>query len=301
MVAALLVNCYARAAAQARPRRGNIAPPHNNNRDTLVPRSTQSDGVPPVMEQRYIELIVYRALADFRSEVSRMYLGILWWFLEPIMYVMVFYVVFGIGFLKGSHHYVPFLLCGLIVWKWLDSTVRTASGTVAQSVGIMSQVYLPKIVFPLITVVTNFLKFLIILVIFLLFLWIYGEHAHLSWLWLLVLIPLQLLLVAALASLAAGLVPLVPDLRHAINYGMTFLFFASGIFFDPAELSARARHILDINPVIQLIEMYRAVLLKGVAPSMTSLAYLTVLAVVLLGASSVLFRKMDRVYPRLVG
>lgn len=251
--------------------------------------------------QRYMELIVYRALADFRSEVSRMYLGILWWFLEPILYVMVFYVVFGIGFLRSSHHYVPFLLCGLIVWKWLDSTVRTASGTVAQSVSIMSQVYLPKIVFPLITVLTNFLKFLIILTVFLLFLWLYGEHAHISWLWLLVLIPLQLLLVAALASLAAGLVPVVPDIQHAINYGMTFLFFASGIFFDPAELSAAARQILDINPVIHLIEMYRTVLLRGGAPAPASLGYLAAMAAAAMAAAALLFRKMDRVYPRLVG
>ena len=253
------------------------------------------------MEQRYIELIIYRALADFRSEVSRMYLGVLWWFLEPILYVMVFYVVFGLGFLRHSHQYVPFLLCGLIVWKWLDSTVRTASGTVAQSVSIMSQVYLPKIVFPLITVMTNFIKFLIILAVYLLFLWLYGEHAQLSWLWLLALIPLQLLLVTALAALAAGLVPLVPDTRHAISYGMTFLFFASGIFFDPAELSEAARRILDVNPVLHLIALYRSVLLEGTAPAAASLAYVAGFAVVLLGAAMVLFKKMDRVYPRLVG
>lgn len=253
------------------------------------------------MEQRYLELIVYRALADFRSEVSRMYLGVLWWFLEPILYVLVFYVVFGIGFLRNSREFVPFLLCGLIVWKWLDSTIRTASGTVAQSVGIISQVYLPKVVFPLITVLTNFFKFLIILGVFLLFLWGYGGKAHLSWLWLVVLIPLQLLLVAALASLAAGLVPLVPDLRHAINYGMTFLFFASGIFFDPGELSVAARRILDINPVIHLIGLYRAVLLQGEAPSSESLGYVAALAMVLAAIATIMFRKMDRVYPRLVG
>ena len=253
------------------------------------------------MEPRYIELIIYRALADFRSEVSRMYLGVLWWFLEPLLYVAVFYVVFGLGFLRNSHHYVPFLLCGLIVWKWLDSTVRTASGTVAQSVSIMSQVYLPKIVFPLITVLTNFLKFLIILGVFLLFLWLYGEHAHASWWWLLVLLPLQLVLVAAAASLAAGLVPLVPDVRHAINYGMTFLFFASGVFFDPAELGAAARRILDVNPVLHLIAMWRAVLLQGVAPAPESLSYLAGIAAVLSVTAALLFKKMDRVYPRLVG
>jgi lipopolysaccharide transport system permease protein len=253
------------------------------------------------MDHRYIELIAYRALADFRSEVSRMYLGVLWWVLEPLMYVLVFYIVFGLGFRQSSPTYVPFLLCGLIVWKWFESTVRTASGTVAQSVGIMSQVYLPKVVFPLITVATNTLKFLIILGIFLVFLHIYGIAVQASWLWVLALIPLQLMFVAAVAVLAAGLVPILPDINHAINYGMTFLFFASGIFFQVTEMSAKAQHLLWFNPALRLIELYRGALMRGEAPSLGSVAYIAAWTVALGLASVVLYKKMDRVYPRLVG
>lgn len=253
------------------------------------------------MDHRYTELIIYRALADFRSEVSRMYLGVLWWVLEPLMYVSVFYLVFGLGFRQSSPTYVPFLLCGLIVWKWFDSTVRTASGTVAQSVGIMSQVYLPKVVFPLITVTTNCLKFLIILAVFLVFLHLYGIAAHASWAWIAVLIPLQLLFIASMAVLAAGLVPVLPDLGHAINYGMTFLFFASGIFFNIADMSPGAQRILWFNPALHLVESYRAILLRGEAPSLASLAYLSTWSVALWVCVAVLYKKMDRVYPRLVG
>jgi lipopolysaccharide transport system permease protein len=253
------------------------------------------------MDHRYIELIAYRALADFRSEVSRMYLGMLWWVLEPLMYVSVFYLVFGVGFRQSSPIYVPFLICGLIVWKWFDSTVRTASGTVAQSVGIMSQVYLPKVVFPLITVVTNCLKFLIILGIFLVFLHLYGIPIQAGWLWVLVLIPLQLVFVASVAVLAAGLVPILPDMSHAINYGMTFLFFASGIFFNIADMSASAQRILWFNPALHLVELYRAALLRGEPPALHSVEYLAAWTVVLGLAAAVLYKKMDRVYPRLVG
>lgn len=260
-----------------------------------------SFGDPQSMDQRYIELITYRALADFRSEVSRMYLGIIWWVLEPLLYVLVFYVVFGIGFRQSSETYVPWLLSGLIVWKWFDSSVRTASGTIVQSVGIMSQVYLPKIVFPLITVLTNFLKFLIILVVFLLFLHIYGIAAQVSWLWLLVLMPLQLIFVAGVASLSAGLVPILPDFGHAINYGMTFLFFASGIFFDVREMSSAAQHLMQFNPASCLVELYRGVLIHGASPSFSSVVCLLGWTAVFFLTSVLLYKKMDRVYPRLVG
>jgi lipopolysaccharide transport system permease protein len=253
------------------------------------------------MNHRYVELIIYRALADFKSEVSRMYLGILWWVLEPLLYVLVFYVVFGVGFRQASVTYVPWLLCGLIVWKWLDSTVRTASGTIAQSVSIMSQVYLPKIIFPMITVVTNCLKFIIILLIFLVFLWIYGAEVKLSWFWLLILVPLQLIFVAALSALFAGLVPILPDMGHAINYGMTFLFFASGVFFNVADMSPGTRRIMKLNPASCLVELYRGALIRGEAPSITAVVCLLVWTATLFILTALLFKKMDRVYPRLVG
>jgi lipopolysaccharide transport system permease protein len=253
------------------------------------------------MNHRYIELIIYRALADFRSEVSRMYLGIIWWVLEPLLYVLVFYVVFGIGLRQASATYVPWLICGLIVWKWLDSSARTAAGTIAQSVGIMSQVYLPKVVFPLITVLTNCLKFLIILAIFLLFLYFYGVAIQISWLWLLVLIPLQLLFVAGLSSLFAGLVPILPDFAHAVNYGMTFLFFASGVFVNVKDMSPKAQHLMRLNPASCLIEMYRDALFRGERPSGFSTMCVLGWSAILFMASALLYKKMDRVYPRLVG
>jgi lipopolysaccharide transport system permease protein len=253
------------------------------------------------MDHRYIELITYRALADFRSEVSRMYLGIVWWVLEPLLYVAVFYVVFGIGMRQASATYVPWLICGLMVWKWLDSSARTAAGTIAQSVGIMSQVYLPKIVFPMITVLTNCLKFLIILSIFLLFLYFYGIAVQVSWLWLLVLIPLQLLFVAGVSALFAGLVPILPDLTHAVNYGMTFLFFASGVFVNVRDMSPKAQHLMQFNPASCLVEMYRNVLLRGERPSVISAVCVLCWAAVLFVISALLYKKMDRVYPRLVG
>jgi hypothetical protein len=45
---------------------------------------------------RYLELIHYRALSELKMELSRLYLGILWWVFEPILYMVVFYLVFDL-------------------------------------------------------------------------------------------------------------------------------------------------------------------------------------------------------------
>ena len=59
---------------------------------------------------QHIELLRYRALAELRRDSSGMYLGMIWWVLEPILYMLVFYIIFGIGLKKGGIDFVFYLL-----------------------------------------------------------------------------------------------------------------------------------------------------------------------------------------------
>ena len=112
---------------------------------------------------RYLELIIYKGLADLNSEASRAYIGFVWWVLEPLLYMMAFYIAFGLGLRGGGPHMLFFLLCGLVPWKWFSSTVSNGSHTIQNNVGLMQQIYLPKYIMPWISLVTSGVKFLIIL------------------------------------------------------------------------------------------------------------------------------------------
>ena len=61
---------------------------------------------------RYIELILYKTYADLRAETERTYLGFLWWIFEPVLYMTVFYVFFGLLLGHKTDDFVPFLLIG---------------------------------------------------------------------------------------------------------------------------------------------------------------------------------------------
>ena len=73
------------------------------------------------MLHQHLELVWYKAYADLRAEAARAYLGVLWWVLEPLLYICVFYVVFGILLDRGGQGFVSFMLCGLVVWRWFSS------------------------------------------------------------------------------------------------------------------------------------------------------------------------------------
>ena len=211
------------------------------------------------MKQHYAEIVWYKAIAELRAEAARFYLGFLWWVFEPMLYMSAFYVVFGIIFERGREGYVPFMLCGLVVWKWFGSTITVCSNSIAANAGLMQQVYLPKYIFPAIVVVISTIKFLVVFILLMVFLVIYGYHPAASWLCLPVLIGLQLFLIAAVGGVIASLVPFVPDFRLILDNLIMLLFFMSGVFFDVSKAPVGIQHLLKLNPMAVLIEDYRII------------------------------------------
>ena len=83
-----------------------------------------SDTAPiPVPYQRIFDLVVYKVYAELKSEATRTYIGVLWWVMEPIIFMGIFYFVFGVLFQIRAPDFIPFLLVGLTAWHWLQATI----------------------------------------------------------------------------------------------------------------------------------------------------------------------------------
>lgn len=248
----------------------------------------------------YLHFVHYRAVAELKRDASNMFLGSAWWVIEPLLYMAVFYVVFGLGLRKGGIEYVCFLLCALVPWKWFESSLKSASNTIYNSAGLMRQVYFPKWILPAYVIAANSYKFLILLVLLLAFMvWSKGGIS-LAWLWLMPIVVLQFLLIVGISLLFSALVPLIPDLRYVIAYGVTLLFFLSGIFFDINELAEPIRSYLSWLPTVLIIDMYRGVLLHNTAPSLFNLLLLGIEGIIFYTTAWIVLIKLDRYYPRVI-
>ncbi len=250
--------------------------------------------------KRYLELIRHSGSAELKQEASRAYLGILWWILDPIFYLSVFYVVFVLVFKRGGEGFVPFLLCGLVFWRWFDSSIRLAGDSINRNRGILSQVYLPKILLPIVALYGNLLKFFIIFIIFLIFVVLNGYMPNESWLVIPVLFMVQFLFIVACGCLLSAVVPFMPDLMQIISYTMTLLFFMSGIFFDPYKVEGPVQQWLFYNPMVVIISSWRRVLLEGSMPDWAPLLIVMLASILILAVALGLLKRFDLYYPRLV-
>ncbi len=245
-------------------------------------------------------LIKQKSTADLISEARRGYIGILWWVIEPVLYMSVFYLIFVVLFNRGGKDNVAFLLTGMVAWKWFVSSIPQCAGCISSNIGLIRQVYVPKVIFPGTVLLTSTIKFLIVFLLLVGFLMLTGKSPDVTWLSLPLLIFVQMLLMLALGSFLAAIIPFFPDLKLIVDNGMILLFFLSGVFFDVSSAPAKLKAWLSLNPMVGIIQSYRQVLLDASWPDWFFLATVCTLSLMLLALDWMLLRRYDRVYAKMV-
>jgi len=253
-----------------------------------------------MMNRHYLDLIWYKSIAELRAEAARAYLGFLWWIVEPVIYMVAFYIVFALIFQRGGEDFVPFLLCGLVAWKWFGSTVSQCANSIPFNAGLMNQVYIPKYLFPAIVIVVGSIKFIVVLALLLLFLVIYGIQPTETWLIVPIILIIQFILIASISGLVAAIVPVVPDLKLILDNVLMLLFFLSGVFFDIKDVPDNIRSILILNPMAVIIDSLRVALIDNQWPDMLALALVLLFSLVSVWLVGRLFKHYDRIYPKIL-
>lgn len=245
----------------------------------------------------YMALIVQKALAELISESRRGYMGMLWWVIEPVLYMGVFYLIFDVLSHRGGKSAVAFLLVGLVVWKWIATSIPQCAGCIQANAGLIQQVYIPKWVFPGMVVTTTTIKFLIVFTLLLAFLLIAGFKPAPAWFSIPIIMIVQILMLLAVGNVLAAIVPFFPDLKLIVDNTMMLLFFLSGVFI---HFNAASPKYLYMNPITQLIESYRHVLMNGAWPDWETLGIIALASLIGIAAGGLLLNRNDQVYAKVL-
>lgn len=213
--------------------------------------------------RRTKDILLYKTYAELKAEAQRNFLGFLWWVIEPILFMLVFYFVFGKLLGRRPEAFIPFLLVGLVVWLWGQATIAQGAAAITANRGLLNQAFVPKALFPTVVFLKNTFKFLFALLMLLIFLVAYGFEASPIWLEAIPVLAVGGLFILGAAYLAAALTPFFPDLQVLIDNGLRVLFFVSGIFYEIDTLNTGYMAVLQANPAAVLIDSLRTVLLAG--------------------------------------
>lgn len=240
-----------------------------------------------------------KASFDLRAEVARGSLGMLWLVLEPLLYLGALSIVF-MAIKQQADNFIQFLFVGLVVWKWFAMSVGQGANAIVGHTGLMRQVYIPKIFFPLVSLMVNFFKFGIVFCLLLVVLFLSGSEVSIVWISLPALFLVQFLLLMSLVFFFSWLVCYVPDVKMIIDNSLLFLFFLSGVLFDVTKAPESIQTYLGLNPMLHIINAFRAVLLRNEWPDWQALLVIVICSSILLWFATWLLHKHDRKIPKVV-
>lgn len=214
------------------------------------------------------QLVVQQLILRYR----RTALGFFWTLLNPLLMMSVMALVFSTLFAADLKTFTIFLFSGMIPWTFFSSVVTQAGGSYINNEGLIKKIYLPKIIFPLSIAIALLIDSLLsFIALFLIILLIGGTLS-----WSLLFTPIAYLLLFVF-SLGLGLIMSVAtvffrDLQHVILIVMQGLFFMTPIFYNQDRFAGKLAWLLQLNPVVPFIDLFRAPLYTAHLPSSTVVA-----------------------------
>ena len=116
-----------------------------------------------------------------KLKYRRSYLGILWTLLEPLTTMIVLSVVFGTLFGNKDPHFPVYILCGRLMYSFFSSATNGAMKAIRTNAGMIKKVYVPKYIYPLSSVLFNYIIFAISLIVLVVSIYCFeGISNHLS-------------------------------------------------------------------------------------------------------------------------
>lgn len=203
--------------------------------------------------------------ADFKVRYQSSVLGYTWSLLKPLLLFAVLYVLFTyiapIG--QGIEHYGVSLLMGIVLWSFFAETTMIGASSIVSHGDILRKVSIPRYLIVVASSVSALINLGLSMTVVFIFAFLNGIRPELSWL----LLPLPIIelfaLALGLAFILATAYVRFRDVTYIWEVVLQAGFYASAIIFPMAIVPAKYLDYFFMNPIVQIVQDARALLLPS--------------------------------------
>ena len=254
---------------------------------------------------RYRDLLVLFVKRDITTVYKQTILGPLWYFIQPLFTSVIFTLVFNnLGNIQtGSIPPFLFNLAGITAWNYFTACFTGTSNTFRTNAGIFGKVYFPRVIMPMSVTISNLMKFGIQLLIFIIFYCYYlfqgfslSPNLHL------LLFPIYIIMMAllglGLGMTISSMTTKYRDLNVLVGFAVSLLMYVSAVPYPLSEarekLPDAAADLVAYNPLTQIIEGFRYMLLDTGSFSWVGFFYTLAVSICLFLVGLVIFNRTEK-------
>lgn len=228
---------------------------------------------------------------DMKLRYKRSVMGVAWTLLNPLAELAILFLIFGLVLPLNIPNYPVFLFTGILVYSWFQNSLYYATGAIVGNRELVRQPGFPVLILPVVTVASNLIHFLLALPILFALLLYSGIAPSWALVSLPLIIVLEFLFTLSLAYLVATFHVRFRDTQYLLRVLLQLVFYLTPVFYEPTAIPGRYQFLYRLNPMVFLVDGYRAVLIRGEFPAPGSILMMSVLTAGLLFAGLQVFAR----------
>ena len=242
----------------------------------------------------YRELIKILTISDLKVKYQSSVLGFAWSLLNPLLMMLVLYLVFNNVFKNSQEHFALYLLIGIVSWRFLANGTTTSMGAIVGKSSLVTKIFIPRQVLVLSSVLSSFISSLLEFLVLMILLLAFGVKISPNILFFPAVHIVYFIIVYGISLALAALYVYYRDLNQIWEVLMQLGFFVSPVCYSISTVPEKYLFYYMLNPVTLIMQIYRKSLLYAETPSAESLVYILLAACVLLILGTVIFKKLER-------
>lgn len=244
--------------------------------------------------KQYREFLKSNVKKEIRGKYKGSFLGVLWSFLNPLLSVIVYAIIFPYIMRMSMNHYLIYLITGIIPWTFFTMSINVGMVSVLVNANIIKKVYFPRIILPISSVTSALVNFLISLVIVCVFVLFSGIGFSINLLFLPIVVVIQYILMLGITFVLSAIDLYFRDVENIMLFILNMLFYATPILYAPSIFPEKLRWVIALNPMAHLINAYRDIFYYKVMPNFGSLGIVFLVSVVIFFAGYAIFEKLQK-------
>jgi teichoic acid transport system permease protein len=212
------------------------------------------------------------ATAKLTAQYSQAKLGQVWQVMTPLLNAAVYYFIFGmlLGTSHGVQDYIPFLVTGVFVWTFTQSSIMAGTRAISGNLGLVRALHFPRAALPISFALQQLQQLLFSMAALFVILLCFGIPVAASWLLVLPALFLQFTFNAGVAMVMARMGAKTPDIAQLMPFVLRTWMYASGVMFSISHVTGSHKglpswvpELLQANPAAVYIDLMRFALIDS--------------------------------------
>ncbi len=247
--------------------------------------------------REYRDLFYFLVWRDIKILYAQTILGFSWAILQPLIQIVIFTVIFG-KVAKVPTDGIPYFLfstVAIIPWTYIQQAITQSSQSLVQGQQMLGKIYFPRILFPLTPVLARMVDFVISILILL----VVAVYYRITPTWNLLLCPLFILMMMSVCAGAgmwfSAMAIRYRDMKILMPFAIRMAMYTAPIVYSASSIPEAWRFLYSLNPLVGIIEGFRACLLGTPMPWMFIWPGM-ITAALLLVSGVFYFRRMEGIF-----